>query len=225
MGKIMKDPESSPKGKFSKIADDYGQLSSLQQSAGQVLIKKLKIREDEDILDLGCGLGQLTAEIRKITQGSIFGVDPAASMIQKAKQTYASQKIQFSVQSAEEFQIPHQVDVIFCNSSFQWYSDPVQAIKRCFEVLKPGGRIGMQAPAKKRYCPLFLDAFERAVEDHRTPQSFRTFVSPFFFSNHQKTIKPYLKKKGLKWNLLKFLWLLPEKLQIRLWIPSNPVLP
>ena len=43
MGKIMKDPESSPKGKFSKIADDYGQLSSLQQSAGQVLIKKLKI--------------------------------------------------------------------------------------------------------------------------------------------------------------------------------------
>ena len=93
MGKIMKDPESSPKGKFSKIADDYGQLSSLQQSAGQVLIKKLKIREDEDILDLGCGLGQLTAEIRKIIKGSIFGVDPAVDMIQKAKQTYASQKI------------------------------------------------------------------------------------------------------------------------------------
>ena len=57
----MKDPESSPKGKFSEIADNYGQLSSLQQSAGQVLIKKLKIREDEDILDLGCGLEQLTA--------------------------------------------------------------------------------------------------------------------------------------------------------------------
>ena len=84
----MKDPESSPKGKFSEIAHNYSQLSSLQQSAGQVLIKKLKIREDEDILDLGCGLGQLTAEIRKITQGSIFGVDPAASMINKARQTY-----------------------------------------------------------------------------------------------------------------------------------------
>ena len=198
MGKIMKDPESSPKGKFSKIADDYGQLSSLQQSAGQVLIKKLKIREDEDILDLGCGLGQLTAEIRKITQGSIFGVDPAASMIQKAKQTYASQKIQFSVQSAEEFQIPHQVDVIFCNSSFQWYSDPVQAIKRCFEVLKPGGRIGMQAPAKKRYCPLFLDAFERAVEDHRTPQSFRTFVSPWFFLESSEDYKTLFEEEGFE---------------------------
>ena len=77
----MKDPESSPKGKFSKIAHNYSQLSSLQQSAGQVLIKKLKIREDEDILDLGCGLGQLTAEIRQITQGSIFGVDHASSRI------------------------------------------------------------------------------------------------------------------------------------------------
>ena len=46
----MKDPESSPKGKFSKIAHNYSQLSSLQQSAGQVLIKKLKIREDEESL-------------------------------------------------------------------------------------------------------------------------------------------------------------------------------
>ena len=103
MRKIMKDLESSPKGKFSEIAHSYSQLSSLQQSADQVLIKKLKIREDEDILDLGCGLGQLTAEIRKITKGSIFGVDPAVDMIQKAKQTYASQKIQFFVQSAEDY--------------------------------------------------------------------------------------------------------------------------
>ena len=53
----MKDLESSPKGKFSEIAHSYSQLSSLQQSADQVLIIKLKIREDEDILDLGCGLG------------------------------------------------------------------------------------------------------------------------------------------------------------------------
>lgn len=103
MRKIMKDLESSPKGKFSEIAHSYSQLSSLQQSADQVLIKKLKIREDEDILDLGCGLGQLTAEIRKITQGSIFGVDPAVDMIQKAKQTYASQKIQFFIQYAEDY--------------------------------------------------------------------------------------------------------------------------
>ena len=103
MRKIMKDLESSPKGKFSVIAHSYSQLSSLQQSADQVLIKKLKILEDEDILDLGCGLGQLTAEIRKIIKGSIFGVDPAVDMIQKAKQTYASQKIQFFVQSAEDY--------------------------------------------------------------------------------------------------------------------------
>ena len=56
----MKDPESSPKGKFSKIAHSYSQLLPFQQSTGQVLIKKLKLREDEDILDLGCGLGQIT---------------------------------------------------------------------------------------------------------------------------------------------------------------------
>ena len=89
----MKDPESSPKGRFSEIAHSYSQLSSIQQSAGQILIKKLKIREDEDILDLGCGLGQLTAEIRQITLGSIFGIHHAASMIKKANQAFTSKNI------------------------------------------------------------------------------------------------------------------------------------
>ena len=145
----MKDPESSPKGKFSEIAHNYSQLSSLQQSASQVLIKKLKIREDEDILDLGCGLGQLTAEIRQITQGSIFGIDHAASMIKKTNQAFTSKKIQFSVQSAEEFKIPRQVDLIFCNSPFQWYSDPVQAVKRCHEFLKRGEELACKLLRRK----------------------------------------------------------------------------
>ena len=148
MRKIMKDLESSPKGKFSEIAHSYSQLSSLQQSAGQVLIKKLKIREDEDILDLGCGLGQLTAEIRKITQGSIFGVDPAASMIQKANKPMLHRKFNFPP-VCRRISDSTSGGCNLCNSSFQWYSDPVQAIKRCFEVLNRGGRIGMQAPAKK----------------------------------------------------------------------------
>jgi len=77
----MKDLESSPKGKFSEIAHSYSQLSSLQQSADQVLIKKLKIREDEDILDLGCAPGGWLQVIKRLSNyknSKILGIDKLA---------------------------------------------------------------------------------------------------------------------------------------------------
>ena len=48
---------------LSKIADDY--TSVVQLSAGEKLLELLNIREHENVLDLGCSDGRLTAKIRK----------------------------------------------------------------------------------------------------------------------------------------------------------------
>ena len=48
---------------FSKIADEY--MPVVQLSAGEKLLELLNIREYENVLDLGCGDGRLTAKIRK----------------------------------------------------------------------------------------------------------------------------------------------------------------
>ncbi|MCD6492793.1 MAG: hypothetical protein J7K36_03195 [Archaeoglobaceae archaeon] len=48
---------------FSKIADEY--MPVVQLSAGEKLLELLNIREHENVLDLGCGDGRLTAKIRK----------------------------------------------------------------------------------------------------------------------------------------------------------------
>ena len=45
---------------------------------------------------------------------------------------------------------------------------------------------------------MFLDAFERAVEDHRTPQSFRTFVSPWFFLESSEDYKTLFEEEGFE---------------------------
>jgi ubiquinone/menaquinone biosynthesis C-methylase UbiE len=62
---------------FSKIAKIYDDVSVAQTSAGEKLLKMLDIKEFEDVLDLGCGTGKLTAEIRKLTRGRVVGVDVA----------------------------------------------------------------------------------------------------------------------------------------------------
>ena len=53
---------------FSKIATKYEQYSSLQKSAANFLLALLEIKGDEDVLDLGCGVGNLTRKIREMTR-------------------------------------------------------------------------------------------------------------------------------------------------------------
>jgi len=134
---------------FSKIADDY--MPVVQSSAGEKLLELLNIREHENVLDLGCGDGRLTAKIRKLTKGRVVGVDVSEKMIEKAKKFNG---IEFIVKAAEELDFENEFDVIFCNSSFQWF-DPHKSLEKCYRALKHGGRIGIQAPVKKNYCPNF----------------------------------------------------------------------
>jgi ubiquinone/menaquinone biosynthesis C-methylase UbiE len=45
---------------FSKIATKYENYASVQKSAAEVLLKRLEIGDNGDVLDLGCGVGNLT---------------------------------------------------------------------------------------------------------------------------------------------------------------------
>jgi len=57
---------------FSDIAVRYEDFSLVQRSAGDLLLNLLDIGSNEDVLDLGCGAGNLTRKIREITKGSIL---------------------------------------------------------------------------------------------------------------------------------------------------------
>lgn len=69
---------------FTKIAAKYEDYSSVQRSAAEVLLKLLEIGKDDDVLDLGCGVGHLARKIKELTNGKIVGVDPAEGMIREA---------------------------------------------------------------------------------------------------------------------------------------------
>jgi ubiquinone/menaquinone biosynthesis C-methylase UbiE len=64
----------------------------------------------------------------------------------------------FEVKSAEEMEYNDCFDVIFCNATLQWFKDPEKTIKNCYTALRNGGRMGIQAPAKKDYSQNFIEA-------------------------------------------------------------------
>src|ERR687895_382664 len=53
----------------------------------EVLRRAYALRQDDDVLDIGCGTGKTTREAaRKAADGSVVGVDHSAAMIERARE-------------------------------------------------------------------------------------------------------------------------------------------
>ncbi|MGE5173542.1 MAG: class I SAM-dependent methyltransferase [Betaproteobacteria bacterium] len=181
---------------FTEIAARYERDSLIQKSAAAKLIRLLNIQRNDDVLDLGCGTGALARKIRTMTDGNIIGVDPSEGMICEAESKRDGQDITFSVQVAERLDYLDQFTVIFCNSAFQWFRDPHQALKNCYAALERGGRMGIQAPAKKIYCPNFLAAMEAVARDPRTANTLSSFRPPWIFLDTAEEYSSLFKQAG-----------------------------
>lgn len=165
---------------FTTIAPKYRQTAGVQQTASGQLFAMLDIGRSEDVLDLACGTGHLTRKIRSLTDGVVVGTDPSEGMIAEAQHNNEAGSI-FRVESAEALNAIGTFDVILCNSALQWFQNPGRAVANCFNALRPGGRMAMQAPARTDYCPNFLNAVASLNQHPDTRATFAHFRSPWFF--------------------------------------------
>lgn len=168
---------------FTEISSKYENNAIVQKSASEILFDLLDIQANDNVLDLGCGTGHITKIIRDKTKGKVVGVDPSEGMIEKAKEKYSNMGIIFRNCSAEELDYQHEFDVIFCNSAFQWFKDHIRALRACYNALKQGGKIAIQAPAKEIYCPNFIMAINEVKNNESTKTIFESFNQPWLFLN------------------------------------------
>lgn len=168
---------------FTSISRKYEHDSVVQKSASDILFDMLRIKNGSTILDLGCGTGHIAQHIQEKTNGTIIGVDPSRGMIEQAERKCADKDISFINLAADQLDFHETFDVIFCNSAFQWFKKPEPALNRCYQALKPNGKIGIQAPAKKHYCPNFIEAIDRVKKNQATCTIFKDFDSPWLFLN------------------------------------------
>ncbi|MFK8186189.1 MAG: methyltransferase domain-containing protein [Phormidesmis sp.] len=126
-------------------AANYQENFSYVWQGGESLLAMLNPQPHERILDLGCGTGQLTAQIA-MSEASVIGLDYDAAMIEQARANYlnvapnVTPNVTFDVADAANFQLPTPVDAVFSNAALHWVTD-VDAAARCIAgALKPGGR-------------------------------------------------------------------------------------
>jgi len=182
---------------FDSKAFTYERTALVQKSASEILLNLLSIQPGENVLDLGCGPGNITKKIAQITDGTVMGVDASRGMIEKA--ISANQdlpNIKYTVMNAEDLELCDRFNAIVCNSSFQWFQNPEQALRCCFNVLKHEGKIGVQAPATQQYCPNFVSAIEMVQRNPCTQDVFKCFQSPWFFLESKEEYGQFFRNCG-----------------------------
>lgn len=115
----------------------YDNNHSFVSDYGSSLIELLNPKSDEDILDLGCGTGDLANQIY-IKSLNVVGIDKSRQMINQANKKYPN--ITFSVQDIINFSYSQPFNAIFSNATMHWIKQPEKALKNIYKYLKTGGR-------------------------------------------------------------------------------------
>jgi ubiquinone/menaquinone biosynthesis C-methylase UbiE len=182
---------------FNTKAHCYEQNAMVQKVASEVLRGLLSIQEDEDVLDLGCGSGGGTKKIALLTRGRVVGTDISEGMIDEAiRNGRDQQNLSYFVKDAECLGFGNEFDVIYCNSAFQWFPHPQKVLEQCLTALRPGGRMGIQAPATSMYCPNFIRAIENVRTNPSTREIFGSFKSPWLFLESEEEYRQLFRNSG-----------------------------
>lgn len=130
---------------YSWNAQDYDGHSKAQQKWARELMVSLNLRGAEDILDLGCGDGKVTAEMaRLVGDGSVVGIDNSRPMIELAKEKYPQHhhpNLSFQVMDASGLSFDGCFDWVFSNAVLHWVKDHQPVLDGLYKSLRMGGKI------------------------------------------------------------------------------------
>lgn len=97
-------------------------------------------------VDLGCGTGELTAELvarRSVT--AMVGIDSSANMLARAA-PHAGEHLRFEAGEIGSWTSGADHDLVFSNAALQWAPDHVGVVTRWWAALRPGGQLAVQVP-------------------------------------------------------------------------------
>ena len=115
----------------------YDQHHTFVAQYGQGLIELLSPKQGERILDLGCGTGDLTYQIKQ-RGARVMGVDHSEAMLAAARKKYPD--IPFLLADARKLNLQVQFDAVFSNAVLHWIKQPQAVLHSIWNVLLPQGR-------------------------------------------------------------------------------------
>ncbi len=148
----------------------------LQKNTALELIRRIssKIKDDDYILDIGCGDGKITVEIAQyVSNGFIEAIDLSDSMIALAQSEYQdTTNIKFSIMNAENLSFDKEFDWIMSFFCIQWVRNKEKTFKKIAELLLPTGKMALIMANRNQYI---LKARRKLFSEQKWFQYFRSY--------------------------------------------------
>ncbi len=170
-----------------------------------------KLKKTDRILEIGCGNGFVLTGLVKQGYTQVYGVEPSQQAVALAPK-FLKSRIKIKPFSASLFP-KHSFQLIFLMQTLDHIPDPVQFLKECDELLKPGGYIlsyhhnvdSWSAKLLGEKSPIF-DIEHTYLYSHRTTKL-------LFLKNRYQVMQLLSPTNSL--SIYHLLWLIPFSAQIK----------
>jgi SAM-dependent methyltransferase len=178
-------------------ASRYAAHARFVADLGMPVVELLAPRPGEQILDLGCGDGALTARLTELGC-EVIGVDADPDMVRAARE----RGIDARLADGAALPFEHEFDAVFSNAALHWMkADPDAVVAGVVRALRPGGRFvgefgghgNVAAIAVALLAALARRGLDgRAVHpwDFPTPQEYRARLERHGFAVHTIELIP-----------------------------------
>ncbi len=164
-------------------------------------LKKYNFKGNELILDVGCGPGNITAQLaKKVSKGRVIGIDPAKNMIDFAQQAYMNVKnVSFEYKNVLNFSFPEKFQLITSFSAMHWVINQEAALARMYNHLSNDGALLVVMIPMRDVEPI-NEALMAVVNKEEWQSCFEKFSPPLYFDMHQEAYQQLLRKLGFELN-------------------------
>jgi ubiquinone/menaquinone biosynthesis C-methylase UbiE len=126
--------------------------------AQELLLARAALQPGERVLDVACGTGLVTFPAAEAVgaDGRVTGVDISRQMVELAAAEATRRglgHVEFVRSDAESMDVESGVyDIALCALGLMYFPDPVEALRRMGDALRPGGRVVAAVWGARRNC-------------------------------------------------------------------------
>ncbi len=127
-------------------ADLYLKFGNERTQPVRDLLQRIALTEPRRIVDVGCGPGNSTAELRRRwPAASIVGLDKSPEMIAKARESFPEGE--WIAGDAATWKASEPFDLVFSNAVWHWLRDHEGLVRHWLDQIAAGGALAFQVPA------------------------------------------------------------------------------
>jgi SAM-dependent methyltransferase len=136
-------------------ADNAPRYDAIMSGFNQPLLELAAIGDNDNVLDIGCGTGQITLlAASRATRAQAVGVDISEPMLTRARADAAEQgiaNVRFDQADAEVHPFEDGgFDIVISRGGVMFFSDSAAAFANIARALRPGGRMVFMVPQAGR---------------------------------------------------------------------------